>query len=391
MKKKILALLILIATVLGVMGGVSVYAEVSLEECDKCFQNTVSVLLDRDDLNGNKISATRSPVYDIKLAQLGYVYGFDTAESKGYAIIICDNGNYVAIEMLPDAENPYSDVGENEKSVFVNVMSYCKAVDGKICDIETGEEFSEQVCAVLEENAILYSGGSVDPEYVKVEVDFLGVPDEDMYDVCYRIPQFCGVGLTGACAAVAGGNIIGYFDRYYENLIPNHVAGEFKGEDYYYNSSDTYVTQAIKQLYSDMNGTENGISETNFKVGLQNYCSNKNLNCNFKSIKSNGSINYDMVKSSLKSGQPIALLLSTYNICELNCGEQKDEFYYELYPGNHVMVGFGYREINYILTNGSKSNYKFIYVATGFITQPDAFFNISYRTNINSAYAVNIY
>ena len=111
MKKKILALLILIATVLGVMGGVSVYAEVSLEECDKCFQNTVSVLLDRDDLNGNKISATRSPVYDIKLAQLGYVYEFDTAESKGYAIIICDNGNYVAIEMLPDAENPYSDVG----------------------------------------------------------------------------------------------------------------------------------------------------------------------------------------------------------------------------------------------------------------------------------------
>ena len=87
MKKKILALLILIATVLGVMGGVSVYAEVSLEECDKCFQNTVSVLLDRDDLNGNKISATRSPVYDIKLAQLGYVYEFDTAESKGYAII----------------------------------------------------------------------------------------------------------------------------------------------------------------------------------------------------------------------------------------------------------------------------------------------------------------
>ena len=256
MKKKILALLILIATVLGVMGGVSVYAEVSLEECDKCFQNTVSVLLDRDDLNGNKISAVRSPVYDIKLAQLGYVYEFDTAESKGYAIIICDNGNYVAIEMLPDAENPYSDVGENEKSVFVNVMSYCKAVDGKICDIETGEEFSEQVCAVLEENAILYSGGSVDPEYVDVEVDFLGVPDEDMYNVCYQIPQFCGFDLKGGCAAVAGGNIIGYFDRYYENLIPNHVAGEFNDGDYSYNFGDIYVTQAINQLYKDMNGTE---------------------------------------------------------------------------------------------------------------------------------------
>ena len=174
-------------------------------------------------------------------------------------------------------------------------------------------------------------------------------------------------------------------------MIPNHVAGEFKGEDYYYNFSDTYVTQAIKQLYSDMNGTENGISETNFKVGLQNYCSNKNLNCTFKSIKSNGSINYDMVKSSLKSGQPIALFLSTYNICRLGFGDQKDYHSYELYPGNHVMVGFGYRDINYTLTNGSKSNYKFIYVATGFVTQSDAYFNISYRTNINSAYAVNIY
>lgn len=392
MKKKILSLLLMIAVSLCSIGGLTAFAQVSLEECDRCFQATMNSMLDRQDVEGNSISATRKPVYDIKLEQLGYVYEFETAEGQGYAIIICDNGNYVALEVFPDAPSPYAHVSEEEQNVFVNTMSYYKAVQGDICDIATNEIVSAETYAVLEENAILYtSSGLATPEYVSVTVEYQGEPDEDYYKMAYLLPRYFGSGLTGGCAAVAGGNIVGYFDRYYEDLIPNHPAGEMKSGYYYYTVADTYVHQSIKTLYENMEGDGNGITEANFKKGLQKYCSDKGLNCDFTSLKSWGKLNYDSVKSSMKSGKPVALLLNTYNICDIGFGTQKDYLDYMNFSGNHVMVGFGYRDITYTLSDGSKSNYEFIYVSTGFANPGDAYFNINYNTNIVSAYGVNIH
>lgn len=392
MKKKLLALLVITTMLISLIaGGISASAKVSLEECDKCFQTTMSAILDREDVENNKILATRKAVYDIKLEQLGYIYEFNTVYGGGYAIIICDDGNYVAIEVFPAAESPYTEVGEEEQNVFINTMSYYKAVDGEICDIATGKVVPDEAYSALEENAILYIGsGTENPERVSVTVEYQSV-DEDYYKMSYITPQFANPGLDGGCAAVAGGNIIGYFDRFYEDLIPNHEAGELISGYYVYNFADSYVYEAMRTLYADMNGTENGINETNFKSGLQKYCARKGLSCSFTSLKSGGKLNYDSVKSSMQSDKPVALLLSTYNTCEISFGNNKDYLDYELYPGNHVMVGFGYRDITYTLTTGSKSNYKFIYVSTGFVTPLDAYFNINYSTNIVSAYGVNIY
>lgn len=391
MKKKILGLLILTAMLFSAIGGISAFAQVSMEECDRCFQRTMNSLLERDEVEGNAIAAVRKPVYDITLEQLGYVYEFDTAESRGYAIIICDDGNYVAIEVFKNAVSPYSSVSEEEQNVFVNTMSYFKAVDGAVCDIATGTEISGEALTVLEDNAILYTNsGLATPEYVNVVVEYQDLT-EDYYEMCFQAPRFCASGLTGACAAVAGGNIVGYFDRYYEDLIPNHTAGEMKGDYYYYKFADSYVYKAIEDLYNDMNGSSNGITEANFKSGLQKYCSRKGLNCSFTSLKSGSSLNYDSVKSSMKANKPVALFLNTYNICELGFGEQKDYLNYMISNGNHVLTGFGYRDITYTLTSGGISRYRFIYVATGFSTPNDAYFNLDYHTNIISAYGVNIY
>lgn len=392
MKKKILIILTIAVVVISSMGGLTAFAAVSMEECDRCFQATMNALLTDDEVNGHSIAAVRKPVYDIKLEQLGFVYEFDIAKSSGYAIIICDDGNYAAVEVLPNAQSPYAEVSEDEQCVFVNTMSYYKAVDEKICDIATDEEIPEEAVEVLEQNAILYkNSGLATPEYVDVVVEYQGEPDEDFYKMSYQTPQFHGTGLAGSCAAVAGGNLIGYFDRYYEDLIPNHTAGELISGYYLYNFADDYVYEAIDTLYADMNGNGNGISEADFKNGLQVYCSRKGLSCDFTSLKSWGSLNYSAVKSSMKAGKPVALLLNTYNTCNIRFGTQKDYLFYSNYSGNHVMVGFGYRDTTYTLTNGSKSNYRFIYVATGFGDPSEAYFNIDYNTNIVSAYGVNIH
>lgn len=394
MKKKILALLITLAVLIGTMGGMSAFAAVSLEECDKCFQTTMNSLLDSADVDGNTITAERKPVYDILLEQLGYVYEFTLAEGEGYAVIICDDGNYVAQEVMPHAQSPYAEVAENELCVFVNNMSYYKAVEGKICAISTGEEISAEAFDFLKENAVFYKNSEAkDPEHVRVVIEFTGEPDEDYYKMCDIAPEFNnGSGLSGACAAVAGGNLIGYFDRYYEDLIPNHEAGWYALNNLYrYHGADTYVYQAINTLYNYMEGTENGINETNFKKGLQKYCTEKDLTCDFISLMSWGKLNYSSVKSSMQNNKPVALFLNTYNNCDIFFNTQKDILNYTNYFGNHVMVGFGYRDINYTLTSGGKSNVRFIYVSTGFGDPTQAYFNIDYSTNIISAYGVNIH
>ena len=123
MKKKILTFLIFLATVIGAFGGITAFADVDIEECDKCFRDTVNGILEREDVEGNTLKATRSPVYDVNLEHLGFIYDFDTARGSGYAIIICDRGEYVAIEMLPQATSPYADLNAEEQYVFANVMS----------------------------------------------------------------------------------------------------------------------------------------------------------------------------------------------------------------------------------------------------------------------------
>ena len=52
-----------LALILSAAGGITAFADVSLEECDRCFQTTVNGFLEQDDVDGNRIRAERKPVY----------------------------------------------------------------------------------------------------------------------------------------------------------------------------------------------------------------------------------------------------------------------------------------------------------------------------------------
>ncbi len=391
MKKKLLALCMTFALILSVAGGITAFAEVSLEECDRCFQTTVNGFLEQDDVDGNRIRAERKPVYDIALRQLGYLYEFEIVTGNGYAVIICDDGNYVAQEFVPQSESPYKSVAETELCVYVNSMTYLKYSDGKYCDIETSAEISQENLETLRADAIVYKQTALSAESDSVTIKYVSrVPESK--SLSRRIPKFVNPGgIENACAAVAGANIIGFYDRYHEDLIPNHKAGYESYGFYLYSLQDNYVGDAIKQLYSDMNGTADGISETNFKKGMQKYCEDKGFNCIFTPITSSGKLNFSSVKQSINENKPIALLVSTYTVANIAGYDGYDRYDYDYYYGNHIMAGFGYYGLDYTLTDGSSLRSEFVYVASGYSKPVDAFFNINYSTNINSAYKVYIY
>lgn len=388
MKKRILAVCLIATLILASLGGLTAFAQVSLEECDRCFQTTMNALLDDSDVEGNKINAVRKPVYDITLETLGYVYEYEVANGEGYAIIICDNGEYVAQEVFPDSVSPYKDV--EDLCVYVNNMTYLASRDGELYDINTGAVIGEELKEQLTEIAIYYENdGSIVTGKETVEVYYTS-KSVDGYETCHRPPQFYYPGLAGGCAAVAGANLIGYYDRFYEDLIPNHSAGLAYLDYFYYNLTDSKVLAAIDELYSNMNGNSNGITEANFKSGLTKYCNNKGLSVDYTSVMSWGKLSYNSVKTSLKANKPIVLFLSTYNTCYIYYGDSYESLSYSFYSGNHVMVGFAYRDVTYNTSSGAQ-NTRFIYVSTGLSDPDNAYFNIDYNTNINSAYGVNIH
>lgn len=393
MKKKLLTALVIIVLSFGAVGGgITAFADVSLEECDLCFKQTANALLDVDEVDGTSIVTKRRPLYDLNLNEMGYVYSFDTGYGEGYAIVICDNGVYVAQEFVKSATSPYAGVAEeDELCVYSHTMNYFKSVDGVICDIESSAPLSGTDLEELRKVAFFYQNdGGTTFEQRTVSVEFAS-RTYDGKSLCHSAPMYINVGWSGGCAAVAGGNLIGYYDRFYEDLIPNHTAGISNGSLFMYNFADDYVNDAISTLYADMNGDETGITEDGFKSGMKKYCSRKGRSIDFTSLKSGGKINYDSVKSCINGGNPLVLFLNTYTICSVYIQGGVSNTYYQIFSGNHVMPGFGYSDVVYYLNDGTKVENKFINVTTGWADPRTAYFNIDYCTNIVSAYKVNIY
>lgn len=214
---------------------------------------------------------------------------------------------------------------------------------------------------------------------------------EDQYRMVLRHPDYTVCSYTAACACIAGSNVIGYYDRYDENLIPDHQSGKVFQGQFVYSIHDSAIFDLADQLYVDMGTNSAGTTVTEFKNGMTTFCSRKGKSISFSSCMSGGQFNYSLARSYMEANQPVVLFCSGYNVAEIGTYEQRDSIEYVESTANHVMVGFGCRTINYNLTATSSAQYRFIKVASGSTSRPNGYYNIDYNTKINDAYAINIY
>lgn len=214
---------------------------------------------------------------------------------------------------------------------------------------------------------------------------------EDIYKMGLNHPYFSASSHLASCACVAGANVVGFFDRYDENLIPNHEAGiVFQGQ-FIYRSEDSAVSAVVDQLYTDMGTTNTGTSVEQFKNGMKAFCSRKGKNITFSSCMIGGQFNISMARSYMKAHYPVVLFCSGYNVSDIYTYDQNDHISCYESTGNHVMVGFGYMTVDYQLTSSSSAQYRYIKVASGVDGRPDGYYNIDYNTHIDDAIAINIY
>lgn len=214
---------------------------------------------------------------------------------------------------------------------------------------------------------------------------------DNEYKMVLKHPDYTASNHIAACACIAGSNVIGFYDRYDENLIPNHKSGTVFQGQFLYGMQDTYIYELADQLYTDMGTDNEGTTVTQFKNGMMTFCDRKGKGISFSSCMRGGRFDYSLAKSYMEANQPVVLFCSGYNVAAIWTNDNYDDIAYYESTANHVMVGFGYMEVNYTLSSASSALYQYVKVASGTNSRPNGYYDINYNTKINDAYAINIY
>lgn len=359
--------------------------ELDGDEYDQVFRETINELGGENYVGDLAVSASKEIVYDLHINALGFVYDFTVNGERGYAIIINVNGYAEVMEIFFGAEHPYGDVEEGKQWIYVQAMIYLVYSDNAYYSTE-GELLSEETIASLEEKAYFVLSDLV---FSSETITFVS-KTEDKYDQVRRHPaQVTTSTTTTTCGTIAGSNIIQYWDRYNTNLIADYSPGVAIGTQYLYHLSGANLTAVADQLYYDMSG-EYGVTISEFINGIGTYCSRQGYTSTFNLLTEGGSnFNYTSVKQALTQNMPVAIFLGTFTVVDINTNNNIDTL--NKYTGSipHIMVGFGYKDITYTLSSGTRVD-RYISVATGVVQMESGYFNVNNTSQIDAVYSVNI-
>lgn len=366
------------------------YAETNIEEeCDVVFFETLNEMVANEGIVTQNNTVRKEPVYDIDLNQLGYIYYMYFEETSGYAFVINTSGKFEVAELYFDAEDPYA--GYDGDKVYVNLMLYAVWDGENLIETQYGL-ILDRADETLEQNALYADDYDMS---LGDETVYYTNRIENEYALSKRYPEYIPMEITNGCTPAAGGNIIGYYTRFFPELMPGFTPGiTVPNTDlYFYDTMPKESIELIKTLYNYMGtNTEGaGTSIDGFKSGMKKFCNEKNRNISFTSCMKGSSFDFEKAKQKFQSGQPSVVFVGSFMVCVLMDDDLNEAICYLKANANHAMAGFGYSEITYTLQDGSTREDKYIMVATGLLNQPGGYFNINYNAKIDEYYSIEIY
>lgn len=160
--------------------------------------------------------------------------------------------------------------------------------------------------------------------------------------------------LPNGCGAAAGATILGFYDKYidviknWKSTLPNGM----------YRKQDTvYVTKVMKDLFTEMktNVTQPGITENDFKTGFQNYTHNLGFSVNYEYLGGGNTLNYASMKSAFSNNKVVVLFMKPDNLYSITEFSNSDTVSTTYISANHILVAYGYYEIQYTLSSGTRT------------------------------------
>lgn len=215
-----------------------------------------------------------------------------------------------------------------------------------------------------------------------------------------RCPQYYNMNtsLTNTCAPVGGAIVVGFYDRYYTDLIPNVTPGfSYNGVYYYYTmATNTTATQGvINSLYSSMgtNSQEPGTSRAQYQAGLTSYVTAAGYHVTFTSVMNGGTLDNSSIMNYLSCGTLVTLYITNHNLCSVSFGDTSATYTIVSYTGLHIYIAYKYRLIKYY--NSSNVNFRtdiLLGVSTGFGGSASGWYYVGYSgTHLDDADATDIF
>ena len=209
-----------------------------------------------------------------------------------------------------------------------------------------------------------------------------------------KVPLYYSNTLENACGPIGGGIIVGYYDKYFQNLIPNYTnyytaTGRYRLQD------STYVPAMLQEMYTAMqtNVVAPGVSESECLDGLEAYVEGKGYSISYTAVKPyNGTFNHTAYQNAINNGQPVILFCDTVQLVIPFEYDTYHQIGVEQESQDHIIVGFGYQVYRYYDVNGN--NFRtdiYLAVATGWNPNDIGFVKINDDSWLDSGFAVDIY
>lgn len=162
------------------------------------------------------------------------------------------------------------------------------------------------------------------------------------------------------CAPVAGANLIGFYDRYFPDLVPDIATGYARGTRYNYYAMSRYETQLqslINDLATRMGTDTDGTTKSEFITGLSSYVASRNLSATFTNITQEVTnafvLDLDQAVAQLKNGNPIAFFTSGVNFTTFTDTGSSVSMTIKSANDNHIFVAYGYQKVIYYDASGN--------------------------------------
>ncbi len=213
---------------------------------------------------------------------------------------------------------------------------------------------------------------------------------DDLYETINGVPQYTAL-ASNSCGATAGAAIVGFYDKYYEDLIPNYTS-YYPATGKYRISDKVYIPALMNELYTLMQTTSTGVSESNCLSGLRQYIQNHSHSISYSSVKSSSKINETAYQDSMNANKPVIIFAKNVEIVTyISKGTSSDTLSKMDINNNHVFVGFGYYRVKYYENGKVFRTDTYMKVATG-LGMDTAFIRVSSTAvSVSQSWLVNAY
>lgn len=384
-----LTVICLLCASVGAFGAAKVGAS-SFDAADACFLASVSDELDN-------VEYTRAPLYDADLRQNGWQYDFTADGVYGYALVaqITVSGEtvYETEEVELSKSSPFDAcLG---KPVYITHRRYFDKRGATLYDLETDAPVTAEDAAIYAGRGFAYGGANMITNVTET-IDYASKAVTQDYYIPSEIPPYMGTVGASNCACTAGTIAIGYYDRFYENLIPDYKAYIKIGSKIKYRGGGVEVENAMKTLATDMGTDQDGPGTTfqGFQDGMKKYVNRQGYNYSTEDMFSWFSFNFDKFKAAVEAEKPVGLFLPNFAVLNMiDSANGRDTITSKYCDVAHVMIAFGYHVETYYNAAGSvidTRTYLKVNVGLDFGVALIGYLNLNDMTKINHAIALTI-